>query len=246
MSREKPKPSSEGLIVGIASLAMVLGLAGVLGWQTYGPGAVRADDSAGGKGEAEIAGLQAELAAAVDRVDAGEQKLAQAEAKWIEDRAATELEVDGYRQRVRDLTDENGRLRNDVKALERETRALEGRVAVLADAASIASTRAVTGPETPAAVATGLAQNEVAARALNDARVVDAKEAIGYVVLDVGSDEGVKAGMSFTVLNGDQVVAQLRASDVEAKVTGATVETIVGERFPQADDRAILTRHADR
>ena len=245
MSREKTKTGSEGFIVGLASLAMVVGLGGVLGWQSYGPGAAKTDPGAETKWQTELAGLNTDVESAVDRAEAAEAKVGLAEEARIEAQAATELELDGHRQRVRDLTDENGRLRSEVQDLGKETRALEDRVAVLADAASMAASQAVTEPDIPAAVSAGVGQNEVANRALNDARVVDAKEAIGYVVLDVGSDQGVKAGMPFTVLDGDQVVAQLRASDVEEKVTGATVEKVVGERFPQADDRAILTRHSE-
>ena len=78
-------------------------------------------------------------------------------------------------------------------------------------------------------------------KVLHNVRVVDANEDLEYVVLDAGKQDGVRVGMVFHVMDGDEVVATLRAADVRDDLTGSTVEEVVASnRYPRPSDRVIL------
>lgn len=239
-------PLAEGVMVLAAAAIMALGLGGVVVWQSG-----RTDMDSGGEDVEAAAARQEELATARRELEQARQELEQeqiqrmaAETKaeeavqaGVEVEARADLMANDSRLQLGRLRKENEELRADLLALrERPAPPVESGDETTADAESF--------PTPPPPV--GIGSRDIAPRALNAARVVDANEALQYVVLDVGSDQGVRPGMQFSVLEGDQVLAQLRAEDVRETLSGAVVERVVGERFPTPDDRAIVTRHVER
>jgi hypothetical protein len=237
---------AEGMIVLAAAALMAVGLGGVVWWQPALRNRAAETDPGGGADAAEAkwrqALAEAEQALASERSarETAETAARAAEDARIEAAARKELESEGYRRQVAALTAEK-------EQLSAEVRDLQSKVLQLVDALESESPpERAAATEAPAAVPAGPGPNEVSQRALNAARVVDANEPLRYVVLDVGSAQGVRPGMQFSVLEGDEVLAQLRVEDVRETLSGAVVELVPGARFPAPNDRAIVSRHVER
>lgn len=72
---------------------------------------------------------------------------------------------------------------------------------------------------------------------LHNAKVVSAKPEAALVVLDVGSRDGVRAGMPFTIFRQDQPIAQVLVVDVRKSICGAVVqETVARGATPMVGD----------
>ncbi len=59
---------------------------------------------------------------------------------------------------------------------------------------------------------------------LHQAKVVSTKPEAALVVLNVGSRDGVRAGMPFTIYRQDQAVAQVMVVDVRKSISGAVIQ----------------------
>jgi len=92
---------------------------------------------------------------------------------------------------------------------------------------------------------TSIAQTEPQS-SLMDARVLSVKDQWSFVVANIGEQHGVKIGMPFRVMHGDQKIATLRVVDVRQRICGAVIEDSgkekikVGDRL-QADARSSVT-----
>lgn len=85
------------------------------------------------------------------------------------------------------------------------------------------------------------AQTEgLAPKVLQDVRVVDVNPDIGYAVIDVGEEHGVRPGMQFAVTRDGRNVARVTAEDVRAGLTGVSVSLADGGQFPLPGDRAVF------
>mgnify|MGYP006920738890 FL=1 len=71
---------------------------------------------------------------------------------------------------------------------------------------------------------------------------MDANPELGLVVLDQGARQGVRYGLTLTVLRDRRRVARLRVVDVRERVAGAAVEETARGDYPQTGDRAVLIR----
>lgn len=72
---------------------------------------------------------------------------------------------------------------------------------------------------------------------LHHAKVVSTKPEAALLVLDVGSRDGVRAGMPFTIFRQDQPVAQVLVVDVRKSICGAVVqETLARGAAPMVGD----------
>jgi hypothetical protein len=163
---------------------------------------------------AEAANGESALTGLVARVRSLRKRAARAE----QDGRKATLETEEARLALAQL-----RQRNDGLAL--EVARLEARLEVASKAA----------PELPAP-----GGSDVASRVLRGVAVVDANEALRYVVLGAGRNDGIRPGMTFRVVRGAEVTARLKAADVRADLTGATVLVSEPERFPAPGDRALL------
>lgn len=67
---------------------------------------------------------------------------------------------------------------------------------------------------------------EPASATLTDAMVISVKEELALVVANVGSKQGVQAGMPFKVMRGDDQIALVRVVDVRDKISGAVIQEL--------------------
>ena len=65
---------------------------------------------------------------------------------------------------------------------------------------------------------------------LTDGMVISIKEDLALVVANVGRTHGVKVGMPFQVLRGDQLIGTVRVVDVREKIAGAVIQNLKSEK----------------
>ena len=61
---------------------------------------------------------------------------------------------------------------------------------------------------------------------LTDAKVISIKEELALVVANVGRKQGVKIGMPFQVIRGDEVVGLIRVVNVRDGISGAVIQSL--------------------
>jgi hypothetical protein len=73
---------------------------------------------------------------------------------------------------------------------------------------------------------------------LTDAMIVDVKNDLSLVVVNVGSRQNVQLGMRFTVLRGQRPVGTILVIDVRDRISGGIIQNLVSEDQPiQVGDR---------
>ena len=82
----------------------------------------------------------------------------------------------------------------------------------------------------------------VSASTLAAVRVLEVNAKLKLVVLNIGTQNGARVGMPFTILRDDRVVAELRIVEVRRKVCGALIEKIENNVTLQAGDTAQVTK----
>lgn len=233
---------SEGVAVAVASVVLVLGLIGLMAWQVVTRDSVPAsepgqDAEALTVAEVTIAGLREEVRGLKAQLrDAEGARLAAETAASSADQAAMAvLEVTAEKEQLEALVAELVRRNEELEAAE----TAPATEPVMEDGVVEAPV------ELPATVGDG---HNVSTKVLHNVRVVDANKDLEYVVLNAGKQDGVRVGMVFHVMDGeDQVVATLRAADVRDDLTGSTVEDVVAAgRYPQPSDRVILGQNSDK
>lgn len=79
-----------------------------------------------------------------------------------------------------------------------------------------------------------------------DAVVLDVNRGLGLVVLDAGLAAGLRPGLMLGLVRGDQVVARVRTVDVRERITGALIEALTTDAYPEPGDRAVVWRATRR
>ncbi|PAW82508.1 MAG: hypothetical protein B9S31_00145 [Spartobacteria bacterium Tous-C9RFEB] len=64
---------------------------------------------------------------------------------------------------------------------------------------------------------------------LNEARVIDIQENTELIVANVGASNGVKLGMTFSILRNNKKIASAYVIDVREKISGATIQNLTSE-----------------
>jgi hypothetical protein len=72
---------------------------------------------------------------------------------------------------------------------------------------------------------------------LTDGMVVSIKEDLNLVVANIGSRQGVKIGMPFDVVRGDNVVGSVRIVDVREKIAGGLIQYLNDRERIKTGDR---------
>ncbi len=65
---------------------------------------------------------------------------------------------------------------------------------------------------------------------LSDGMVISIKEELSLVVANLGQKQGVKIGMPFQVIRGDQVIGTIRVVDARDKIAGAVIQNLTSEK----------------
>lgn len=133
------------------------------------------------------------------------------------------------------LMEENEQLRGRVEQLDAQVAEL---TVLLAETRAVLDRLQVQSEQLPEL--DGLAGQDVASeRSLS---VLEVNQNLSLVVLNGGAVAGIKPGMALAVLQKDRVVARVRAVDVRKVISGARIETVLGNDFPQQGDRVIVWR----
>lgn len=81
------------------------------------------------------------------------------------------------------------------------------------------------------AVSSTTATNAVAPPGtLTDGQVINISDELALVIVNVGSRQGVSAGMSFQVTRDNHIIGSVRVVDVREKIAGAVVESLSSEK----------------
>jgi hypothetical protein len=78
--------------------------------------------------------------------------------------------------------------------------------------------------------------------ALGRAKVSDFRKNLSLVVLNVGSEHGVRAGMPFDIVRDNKLVASVYVVEVRDKVCGALIERMEENNPVKVEDRAVLRK----
>jgi len=69
-------------------------------------------------------------------------------------------------------------------------------------------------------------------KTLFDAKVIDIQKNTELIVANVGASNGVKLGMTFSVLRDNRKIASAYVIDVREKISGATIQNLTSEYMP--------------
>jgi hypothetical protein len=202
---------------------------------------------------AENAGLRSSRDAAEESIAALQQNLAVAQSEGeVFRRRAGEMKlrlealgIDGAAGNSSKLEQRLLKAVSDLKLTEDERKKLQDALiefseAVLRYQKSAVSTDAearvgLEAASRAAARALGVAPPELAEGAavpstLTDGMVISVKDELALVVANVGARNGVKVGMPFQVLRGDQLIGTVRVVDVREKIAGAVVQNLHSDK----------------
>jgi len=134
---------------------------------------------------------------------------------------------------------------NDMRVLTEEKKKLTEAIVRLTEAASIyAKTVSGASPEMRMALETEI-RNANAALGLNsptaveasampanlsDGAVISVKDDLALVVMNLGSQHGVKVGMPFQVIRDRKIIGSVRVVDVRGKIAGAFIQDLTSEK----------------
>ena len=196
--------------------------------------------------EAVLAGLQKNLAVAN-----GEAEVFKRQAQELKKRLEA-LGLDGAGGSTAKLEQRLLKAANDLKLTEDERKKLQEALIRLSETVIRFQKVAVTSnPEMRASLeaemrhaarALGVAPPETreaasAPATLQDAMVISIEEKLALVVANVGTRHGVKVGMPFEVLHGDDVVGSVRVVDVRENIAGAVIQELADKSKIQLRDR---------
>ena len=103
------------------------------------------------------------------------------------------------------------------------------------------SIKKLLGPARLAQTQKGIAEN-IDVEALGRAKVSDFRKNLSLVVLNVGSEHGVRAGMPFDIVRDNKLVASVYVVEVREKVCGALIERMEENEPVRVEDRAVLRK----
>jgi len=67
---------------------------------------------------------------------------------------------------------------------------------------------------------------------LVNAKIIDIQESTELIVANVGASNGVKLGMTFSILRDNKIIASAYVIDVREKISGATIQNLTSESMP--------------
>jgi cell shape-determining protein MreC len=76
---------------------------------------------------------------------------------------------------------------------------------------------------------------------ITDGMTISVKEELSLIVINLGSKQGVKIGMPFRVLRGENVIGNVQVVDVREKIAAAIIQNLSSEREPmKVGDRLVV------
>lgn len=65
---------------------------------------------------------------------------------------------------------------------------------------------------------------------ISDGRTISVKDDMAFIVMNLGSSDGVKVGMPFQVLRDERIIGSVRVVDVREKIAGAVIQNLTSEK----------------
>jgi len=147
-------------------------------------------------------------------------------------KAATgDAEAGAFESEVAELKAEISRLQEVIDGLQRDL--AESRVKL--DVAEFGNGR----------MTAEVAKPDVVPVDLHQLQIFEVNRDMKVSVINGGSSSGIKAGMMFHVLRGEQVIARLKMVDVRDQIAGGLMEDLDEDLFPEKGDRIVLSTKQD-
>ncbi len=70
--------------------------------------------------------------------------------------------------------------------------------------------------------------------------IIAVNKPLSLIVLRAGRDRGVKPGLTYTLLHDSRVLGTARVVDVRERISGAVIESLYSDQWPDKEDRAVL------
>lgn len=133
------------------------------------------------------------------------------------------------------------RLSAEKAQLEKEVELLKARVESLSQALALAQSQAVSAALEAAVTGkeSGAVSGVLTETGHGNARIVDVNRDLRMVALGAGYAEGIRAGMVFAVRRDGEVIARIRVVDVRERISGAVVDEVKANLFPQKEDHVV-------
>lgn len=139
-----------------------------------------------------------------------------------------------------ELYGENQRLKEQVVRLTEQVATLERKLADAMMKMDGLRGEGATEKAAPADLTTDVSLADVA-----KLTVVEVNRRMGVAVVRGGARDGMKPGMRFSVVRGEDVIATLRLVDVRADISGGLIERTERDRYPESGDRLVLSSKQD-
>ncbi len=153
----------------------------------------------------------------LDLAGANNAKLEQRLLTAVSDLRATTQEKNALSEALIRLSDAAAGYAKSATAAPAEMRlSLEGEIRNANKALGLQSTGAVDASSVPATI--------------TDAMAISVKEDLSLVVINLGSQQGVKVGMPFRVMRGENIIGNVQVVDVREKIAGAIIQNLSSER----------------
>jgi hypothetical protein len=134
---------------------------------------------------------------------------------------------------------------SDMRGISEEKKNLSEALARLSDAASVYAKSATGAPPETRLTLEGEIRNANSvlgggtssathatplAPTITDAMTISVKEDLSLIVINLGSRQGVKVGMPFRVIRGNNVIGNVQVVDVREKIAGAVIQNLSSEQ----------------
>jgi hypothetical protein len=149
---------------------------------------------------------------------------------------------------------------SDLRAMAEEKKKLSEALVRISEAASLYA-KTATSPNTDARVAleaeirnanavlgapsSNAPEVTAVPATISDGVAISVRDDLALVVINLGSEQGVKLGMPFQVIRGDHIVGTVRVVDVRRKIAGAVIQNLTTEkdRVQVGDRLKVEVRH---
>ena len=139
-----------------------------------------------------------------------------------------------------ELYGENQRLKEQVVKLTEQVAGLEKKLAE-----AMMKIDGLRGGEVAEEAAPAVTTPDVSLANVAKLTVVEVNRRMGVAVVRGGARDGLKPGMRFSVVRGDDVIATIRLVDVRADISGGLIERTERDRYPENGDRLVLSSKQD-
>ena len=157
--------------------------------------------------------------------------------EWAEVVKLAEFEAEEARFALKQLSGRNRKNLEEKLALEKKIASLSASLSLLQAEKALAAAE-----KDAAEVGESIDIASDSELSLFDGRVTDYNEMLKMVIINLGTDSGVKARMKFSLMKQGKAIAVIRVVDPRRKLSGAEIEELEDGQKPSIGDRIIPYR----